>query len=86
MGARQCLQERFMQAPAAGLEALTYSAQCRQKRALGGDSFDFLPLPGRRVALAIADASGKGFAAALMIASAKFGTLAQVWPMIRKWR
>jgi phosphoserine phosphatase RsbU/P len=63
------LQERFMQAPAAGLETLTYSAQCRQKRALGGDSFDFLPLPGRRVALAIADASGKGLAAALMIAN-----------------
>lgn len=63
------LQERFMQAPASGLETLTYSAQCRQKRSLGGDSFDFLPLPGRRIALAIADASGKGLAAALMIAN-----------------
>lgn len=63
------LQERFMQAPAAALETLTYSAQCRQKRALGGDSFDFLPLPDRRIALAIADASGKGLAAALMIAN-----------------
>jgi phosphoserine phosphatase RsbU/P len=63
------LQERFMQAPAASLETLTFSAQCRQKRALGGDSFDFLPLPGGQIALAIADASGKGLAAALMIAN-----------------
>ena len=63
------LQERFMQAPCAGIENLTYSAQCRQMRALGGDCFDFLPLPGCRVALAIADASGKGLAAALMIAN-----------------
>jgi sigma-B regulation protein RsbU (phosphoserine phosphatase) len=63
------LQERFMQASAAGPETLTYSAQCRQKRALGGDSFDFLPMPGGRVALAIADASGKGLAAALMISN-----------------
>jgi phosphoserine phosphatase RsbU/P len=63
------LQERFMQAPCARIETLTYNAQCRQMRALGGDCFDFLPLPGRRVALAVADASGKGLAAALMIAN-----------------
>jgi sigma-B regulation protein RsbU (phosphoserine phosphatase) len=65
------LQERFMQAPCAKIENLTYSARCRQMRALGGDCFDFLPLPGRRVALAIADASGKGLAAALMIANVR---------------
>jgi sigma-B regulation protein RsbU (phosphoserine phosphatase) len=38
-------------------------------RALGGDCFDFLPLPSRRVALAIGDASGKGLVAALMMAN-----------------
>src|SRR5262245_29571776 len=63
------VQERFMQAPRGKMETLTYAAQCRQMRALGGDCFDFLPLAGRRVALAIADASGKGLAAALMIAN-----------------
>jgi sigma-B regulation protein RsbU (phosphoserine phosphatase) len=63
------VQERFMLAPYAKTETLTYRAQCRQVRALGGDCFDILPLPGRRVALAIADASGKGLAAALMIAN-----------------
>jgi sigma-B regulation protein RsbU (phosphoserine phosphatase) len=63
------VQERFMQAPYTKIETLTYRAQCRQIRALGGDCFDVLPLPGRRVALAIADASGKGLAGALMIAN-----------------
>ena len=63
------VQERFMQAPYSKMETLTTRAQCRQMRALGGDCFDVLPLPGRRVALAIADASGKGLAAALMIAN-----------------
>jgi len=38
-------------------------------RALGGDCFHFVPLPGRRIALAVADASGKGLPAALIIAN-----------------
>ena len=63
------VQERFMETPRAKTQALTYSARCRQMRALGGDCFDFLPLPGRRVALSIADASGKGLSAALIIAN-----------------
>ena len=63
------VQERFMWHPAATLDALQYSARCRQVRALGGDCYDFLPLPQNRLALAIGDASGKGLAAALMISN-----------------
>jgi phosphoserine phosphatase RsbU/P len=63
------VQERFMEMPRAGSQTLTYSARCRQMRALGGDCFDFLPLPGRRLALTVADASGKGLSAALIIAN-----------------
>lgn len=63
------LQERFMETPRAKTETLTYNARCRQMRALGGDCFQFVSLPGRRVALAIADASGKGLPAALIIAN-----------------
>jgi sigma-B regulation protein RsbU (phosphoserine phosphatase) len=63
------LQERFMEIPHAETHRLTYSARCRQMRALGGDCFHFVPLPGRRVALAVADASGKGLPAALIIAN-----------------
>jgi sigma-B regulation protein RsbU (phosphoserine phosphatase) len=63
------VQERFMQTPSAGIDALTYSARCRQVRALGADCYDFMPLPGNRLALAIADVCGKGLPAALMISN-----------------
>ena len=43
------LQERFMEIPRAKAQRLTYNARCRQMRALGGDCFHFVPLPGRRV-------------------------------------
>ena len=50
-------------------DSVDYSAHCRQVRALGGDCYEFLPLPNDRLALVVGDASGKGLAAALMIAS-----------------
>jgi sigma-B regulation protein RsbU (phosphoserine phosphatase) len=63
------LQERFMQMPDVDKQRLTSSARCRQMRALGGDCFSVLPLPGRQTGIAVADASGKGLPAALMIAN-----------------
>lgn len=63
------VQERFMQAPGAGIESLTYSARCRQVRALGGDCYDVFSLPHNCLGLAVGDASGKGLAAAPMISN-----------------
>src|SRR5579875_2798965 len=63
------LQERFMEIPSATNQRLTYHGRCRQMRALGGDCFHFVNLHGRLVALAAADASGKGLPAALIIAN-----------------
>jgi len=63
------VQQRFMHGLETGLDTLDYSAGCRQLRALGGDCFDFVTLGANRLALAIGDASGKGLAAALMIAN-----------------
>lgn len=63
------VQQRFMQHSSPALHALSYGARCRQVRALGGDFYDFLPLPGQGLAFAIGDASGKSVAAALMIAN-----------------
>jgi phosphoserine phosphatase RsbU/P len=63
------LQERFMEIPCAKAQRLACNARCRQIRALGGDCFHFVLLPGRRVGLAVADASGKGLPAALIVAN-----------------
>ena len=63
------VQRRFMQGLGRTNDSVDYSARCRQVRALGGDCYDFMPLVDDRLALVVGDASGKGVAAALMIAS-----------------
>lgn len=63
------VQEGFMRAPGAACDSLDYSARCRQVCALGGDCFDFMPLADDRLAMVVGDASGKGLAAALMMAN-----------------
>src|SRR5215475_11506152 len=63
------VQQRFMHDLGPSSRSLDYSARCRQVRALGGDCYDFTPLADDRVAFVIGDASGKGLAAALMIAN-----------------
>ena len=63
------VQRRFMRAFRGIRSSVDHSAQCRQVRALGGDCYDFMPLADDRLALVVGDASGKGLAAALMIAN-----------------
>lgn len=63
------VQQRFMQGLDRAAHALDCSARCRQTLELGGDCYDFVPLADQRLALTIGDASGKGLAAALMIAN-----------------
>ena len=63
------VQQRFMHGPGRNTGSVDYSGRCRQVRALGGDCYDFMPLADDRLALVVGDASGKGLAAALMIAS-----------------
>jgi sigma-B regulation protein RsbU (phosphoserine phosphatase) len=63
------VQQAFMQAPCTANDSWDYSARCRQVRALGGDCYNFIPLKNDRLALFVGDASGKGLAAALMIAN-----------------
>ena len=63
------VQRRFMQGLGRTNDSVDYSARCRQVRALGGDCYDFMPLADDCLALVVGDASGKGVAAALMIAS-----------------
>lgn len=73
------VQQRFMQGPALGAGPLDYAARCRQLKALGGDWYDFIPLAGDRLALAVGDASGKGLAAALTMASVQSSLRTAAW-------
>jgi phosphoserine phosphatase RsbU/P len=63
------VQRGFMQAPSTVSDSFDYNACCRQVQAIGGDCYNFIPLKENRLALVVGDASGKGLAAALMIAS-----------------
>jgi sigma-B regulation protein RsbU (phosphoserine phosphatase) len=63
------VQKGFMQAPGTINDSLDYGARCRQIRALGGDCYSFIPLKSDQLGLVVGDASGKGLAAALMIAN-----------------
>ncbi len=65
--ARQ-VQSRLFPQSLPPLDTLDYAGLCIQARQVGGDYYDFLPLGGRRVGLVIADISGKGIGAALLMA------------------
>ena len=51
------------------LKGLEYDGVCIQARRVGGDYYDFLDLGEQRLGLVIADISGKGIAAALLMAN-----------------
>ncbi len=66
--ARQ-VQSRLLPQQPPVLATLECAACCVQARAVGGDYYDFLELGPGRVGLVLADISGKGFPAALLMAS-----------------
>jgi serine phosphatase RsbU (regulator of sigma subunit)/catechol 2,3-dioxygenase-like lactoylglutathione lyase family enzyme len=51
------------------VKTLEYAGLCRQARQVGGDYFDFLNLGHQRLGLVVGDVSGKGIAAALLMAN-----------------
>lgn len=51
------------------LKTVEYTGVCLQARQVGGDYFDFLSLGPQRLGLIIGDVSGKGIAAALLMAN-----------------
>jgi serine phosphatase RsbU (regulator of sigma subunit) len=51
------------------MQTLEYAGICIQAREVGGDYYDFLSLGRDRIGFALADVSGKGIAAALMMAN-----------------
>ncbi len=66
--ARQ-VQSRLLPQQAPSLATLECAGKCIQTRAVGGDYYDFLDLGSGRVGLVLADISGKGMSAALLMAN-----------------
>ncbi|MCU1249822.1 MAG: Serine phosphatase RsbU, regulator of sigma subunit [Edaphobacter sp.] len=66
--ARQ-VQARLFPQTLPPLKTLDYAGICLQARHVGGDYYDFLALGNQRLGLVIGDISGKGIAAALLMAN-----------------
>jgi len=66
--ARQ-VQTRLFPQTLPSLSSLDYSGICVQARQVGGDYYDFLDLGRERLGLVVSDISGKGIAAALLMAN-----------------
>jgi sigma-B regulation protein RsbU (phosphoserine phosphatase) len=63
------VQQRLFPQTMPDIPSLEYAGHCRPARGVGGDYYDFLTLSSGRLGLAIADVSGKGIPAALLMAS-----------------
>lgn len=63
------VQARLFPQSVPPLRTLDYAGVCIQARHVGGDYYDFLALGPNRVGLLIGDISGKGIAAALLMAN-----------------
>lgn len=63
------VQARLFPQTAPSLKTLEYAGMCIQAREVGGDYYDFLDLGQERLGLIIGDISGKGIAAALLMAN-----------------
>jgi serine phosphatase RsbU (regulator of sigma subunit)/catechol 2,3-dioxygenase-like lactoylglutathione lyase family enzyme len=63
------VQTRLFPQTAPRLATLDYSGACLQAREVGGDYYDFLDLGRERLGLVVGDISGKGIAAALLMAN-----------------
>ena len=63
------VQARLFPQTAPPLETLEYAGTCIQAREVGGDYYDFINLGRGRLGLVLGDISGKGIAAALLMAN-----------------
>ena len=63
------VQERLFPQKLPVISGLDYAGHCRPALGVGGDYYDFLALPQGNLGIAIGDVSGKGIAAALLMAN-----------------
>jgi hypothetical protein len=69
IGRARAVQNRLFPQQPLPLQSLDYSGHCIQARTVGGDYYDFLAVGTGEVAFVVADASGKGIAAALLMSN-----------------
>jgi len=62
------VQRRLFPAHAVPMDTIEYAARCQQARMVGGDYYDFLDLGQGLLGFALADVSGKGLYASLLMA------------------
>ena len=62
------IQKSFLPASRPQVPGLRFFDYYSAARRIGGDYYDYIPLPGDRLAVALGDVSGKGVAAALLMA------------------
>ncbi len=62
------VQKRFLPQSVPSIPGYEFFAHYDPAYEVGGDYYDFVPLPGNKLAMAVGDVSGKGVAAALMMA------------------
>jgi len=63
------VQQRLFPQSLPVVKGLDFAGYCRPAEGVGGDYYDFIRLPNSCLGIAIGDVSGKGIAAALMMAS-----------------
>ena len=63
------VQQRLFPQKLPAVQGLDFAGYCRPAYGVGGDYYDFVCLPGDCLGIAVGDVSGKGIAAALLMAS-----------------
>ena len=63
------VQQRLFPQEYPPIPGLDYAGACRPALRIGGDYYDFIPLSGTELGIAIGDVSGKGIPASLLMAT-----------------
>lgn len=71
LAAARAIQERLFPLDPPSRSGLTVTGRCLPSREVGGDWYDYIDLPGGRMGVVVADVSGKGLAAALLMSSTR---------------
>lgn len=77
------VQERLFPQKFPKIEGIDCYGHCRPARGVGGDYYDFVEQPDGKLGIAIGDVSGKGIAAALLMASLQASLRGQAMAGIR---